>query len=62
MYDSEFQKYHQRLVDYSDDEVELQVHQRIFHDHGCKMMNFSEKDCRTPAITRGKDDHLYQCV
>ena len=41
MYDSEFHKlYHYKLVDCSDNEVELQVHQRIFHDHGCKMMNF----------------------
>ena len=39
MYDSKFHKYHYRLVDYMDDEVELQVQQRIFHDHGRRMMN-----------------------
>ena len=39
MYDSEFYKHHYRLVDNSYDEVELEEHQRIFHDHGHHMMN-----------------------
>ena len=43
MYDSEFQKCHYRLVHYIDDEVELQVQQGIFHDHGCKIMNFFKR-------------------
>ena len=40
MYDSEFCKYHYRSVDYIEDEVELQLHQKIFHDYGRRMMNF----------------------
>ena len=39
MYDSEFHKYHYRLVDYMDDEVELQVQRSIFHDNGRRMMS-----------------------
>ena len=41
--DSEFHKYHYRLADYTDDGVELQVHQSIFHNHGRKMMNFFKR-------------------
>ena len=43
MYDSEFHKNHYRLVDNSDDEVGLEVHQRIFNDHGHKIMNFFKR-------------------
>ena len=40
MYDSEFHKYHYRLVDFIDDAVELEVQQRIHYDHCRRMMDF----------------------
>ena len=69
-YNSEFHKYHCRLVDYIDVEVELQVQQRIFHNQGRRMMNFfkrmtklrSQKDCHTTAKKQQRRPSISVCM